>query len=78
MLLDLAPDRKEDDVLVMRMLLEFDCKEPRFRTLAIDSYTRKGALRATGGNDTKSDWSPITGKHEGEKVMRERICAMRG
>ena len=76
--MDLAPDRKGDEAPVMRMLLEFDCKEPRFRTLAIDHYTRKGVLRAKGGNETKTDWSPVTGKHEGEKVMRERICALRG
>ncbi len=30
------------------MLFEFDCKEPRFRTFAIDNYTRKGVLRDKG------------------------------
>lgn len=76
--MDLAPDRKGDDAPVMRMLFEFDCKEPRFRILAIDNYTRKGVLRDKGGNETKTDWSPVTRKHEGEVLMRERVCALRG
>ena len=75
--LDPAPDRKGDDAPVLRLLFEYDGKEPGYRTLAMDEYTRKRVLRGRGGEPMKTDWTRITGVHEDKVLLRKMICSLR-
>lgn len=48
------------------------------QSLRVNGSLRQIWVQMDLAPDREGDDAPVTGKHEGEKVMRERICALRG